>query len=119
MSTTNIPSIHWDKIGVTNTSYCQCAATTFLVKENTSAADTRGQLCHLYRDTYMGSDNVRRWVKHFKDGNTNECNRQKVDALVKEDNGIAWHSIPTHMGDDINFRISESLLPLGSPLAYG
>jgi plasmid stabilization system protein ParE len=56
----------------------------------------------------MGASNVRRWVKHFKDGNTDiadqprcgrqrtaatERNKQKVDELIRQDRRITFREI--------------------------
>ncbi|KAJ4436172.1 hypothetical protein ANN_18802 [Periplaneta americana] len=42
----------------------------FLVKEEKSAAEIHLRLQRPYRDVCMGASSVRRWVKHFEDGNT-------------------------------------------------
>jgi hypothetical protein len=50
--------------------FCQPAVIEFLVKEGNSAAVIYGRLRVVYGDVCMGVSSVRRWVKHFKDGNT-------------------------------------------------
>ena len=46
------------------------AVIEFLVKEEIPAADIHHRLQRVYGDVYMGASSVRRWVKHFKEGNT-------------------------------------------------
>jgi transposase len=58
------------------------------------------QLCYVYRDACMGASSVKRWLRHFKGGNTDvtdqpRCGqprtaatghtKQKVDKLVRHD----------------------------------
>jgi hypothetical protein len=72
------------------------AVIEFLMKEVNSAGVTYERPRGVYRDACMGASSVRRWVKHFKDGNTDiadqprcgrprtvatERNKQKVDEL--------------------------------------
>jgi len=42
----------------------------FLVNEEIPAADIHHRLQRVYGNGCMGASSVRRWVKHFKDGNT-------------------------------------------------
>jgi transposase len=80
----------------------------FLVKEENSAGVMYERLRGLYGDVCMGGSSVRRWVKHFKDGNTDiavqprcgqprtaatECNNQKVDKLNRQDRRITFREI--------------------------
>ena len=51
-------------------SFCQHAVIEFLVKEEIPAADIHHRLQCVYGDVCIGASSVRRWVKHFKDGNT-------------------------------------------------
>jgi hypothetical protein len=61
----------------------------------------------------MGVSSVRRWVKHFKDGNTDiadqprygwqrtaatERNKQNVDELIRQDRGITFREIAAQLG---------------------
>jgi hypothetical protein len=61
----------------------------------------------------MGASSVRRWVKHFKDGNTDivdqprynwprtsatERNKQKVDELIRQDQRITVREIAAQLG---------------------
>jgi len=51
-------------------SFCQRAVIEFLVKEEIPAAEFHQRLQRAYGSVCMGASSVRRWVKHFKDGNT-------------------------------------------------
>jgi histone-lysine N-methyltransferase SETMAR len=53
-----------------NMSFRQHAVIEFLVKEKIPAAEIHQRLQRAYGSVYMGASSVRRWVKHFKDGNT-------------------------------------------------
>jgi transposase len=81
----------------------QRAVIEFLVKEGNSAAVIYERLHGVYGDAYMGARGVRRWVKHFMDGNTDiadqprcgrprtaatERNKQKFDELIRQDRRI-------------------------------
>jgi hypothetical protein len=61
----------------------------------------------------MGASSVRRWLKHFKDGNTDfadqprrsrlrttatERNKQKVDELIRQDRRITFREILAQLG---------------------
>ena len=50
-------------------SFRQCAVNEFLVKEEIPAAEIHQRLQRPYGSVCMGASSVRRWVKHFKDGN--------------------------------------------------
>jgi hypothetical protein len=67
----------------------------------------------VYEDVCMGASSVRRWVKHFKDGNTDitdqplcvrqrtaatEGNKQRVDELIRKDRRITVREIATQLG---------------------
>jgi len=51
-------------------SFRQRAVIEFLVKEEIPAAEIHQTLQRAYGSVCMGASSVRRWVKHFKDGNT-------------------------------------------------
>ena len=51
-------------------SFCQRAVIEFLVKEEIPAAEIHQRLQRAYGSMCMGASSVRRWVKHFKDGET-------------------------------------------------
>jgi hypothetical protein len=62
--------MHCEKMALTDMSFRQSAVIEFLVKEGNSAGVIYKRLCSVYGDVCMGASSVRRWVKHFKDGNT-------------------------------------------------
>ena len=81
-------------------SFRQLAVIEFLVKEEIPAAHIHHRLQCVYGDVCMGASSVRRWVKHFKDGNTGiqdqprsgrprtastEPNKKRVDEIIKTD----------------------------------
>ena len=93
-------------------SFRQCAVIEFLVKEEQSAVDIHQRLQRAYGDACMGASIVRRWVKHFKDGNTSikdeprssrprtastDRNKERVDALIREDRHITVNEIATKL----------------------
>jgi hypothetical protein len=49
----------------------------FLVKEGNSAGVIYERLRDVYGDVCMGASSVRRWAKHFKDGNTVITNQSR------------------------------------------
>jgi hypothetical protein len=51
-------------------SFRQRAVIEFPVKEEIPTADIDHRLQRVYGDVCMRTGSVRRWVKHFKDGNT-------------------------------------------------
>jgi transposase len=89
------------------------SAVIFLVKDGNSAADIYERLRGVYGDVCLGASSVRRWVKHFKDGNTDiadqplcgrlrtaatERNKQKVDELIRQDRKITVREIAAQLG---------------------
>jgi transposase len=84
----------------------------------------------------MGVSSVRRWVKHFKDGNTDiadqrrsdkhrtaatERNKQNFDEFIRRDRRITVREIAAQLGLEYHavqerwrFWISENLFPLSS-----
>ena len=50
-------------------SFRQRAVIEFLAKEEIPAAEIHQRLQRAYGNVCMGASSVRRWVKHFKDGN--------------------------------------------------
>jgi transposase len=100
--------MHCDKMAVTDMSFRQYAVIKFLVKEENSAGVIYEQLRGAYGDVCMGVSSVRKWVKHFKDGNTDiadqpscdpprtaatESNKRKVDELIRQDRRITFREI--------------------------
>jgi hypothetical protein len=72
-------------MAVTDISFRHRAVIEFLVKEGNSAGVTYERLRGVYGDVCMGASSVRRWVKHFKDGNTDiadqpRCGRPRTAA---------------------------------------
>jgi transposase len=59
-----------EKMAVVEVYFRQRAVIEFLVKEGNSAGVIYERIRGVYGDVYMGASSVRRWVKHFKDGNT-------------------------------------------------
>jgi transposase len=100
-------------MAVTDMSFRQPAVIEFLVKEGNSAAVIYERLRGVSGDVCMGVSSVRRWVKHFKDGNTDiagqpscgrprpaatERNKQEVDELIRQDRRITVREIATQLG---------------------
>jgi transposase len=94
------PVMHCEKMAVTDITFRQRDVIEFLVKEGNSVGFIYERLRSVYGDACMGISSVRRWVKHFKDGNTDiadqprcgrpkiaaaERNKQKVDELIRKD----------------------------------
>ena len=94
-------------------SFHRCAVIEFLVKEEIPAADIHHRLQRVYGDVCMVASNVRRWVKHFKDGNmsiqdqpysscpqtaSTEPNKKRVDEIIKEDRCVMLGAVATELG---------------------
>jgi hypothetical protein len=89
MCTSYVPFMHCEKIAATYMSFRQRAVTEFLLEVGNSAGVIYDRLRDVYGDVCMGVSNVRRWVKHFKDGNTDiadqpRCGRPRTVATVRE-----------------------------------
>jgi transposase len=99
--------------GIIDMSFRQHADIEFLVKEGNSAGVIYERLNGVYGDVCMGVSSVGRWVKHFKDGNTDiadqprcgrqrtaatERNKQNVDELIRQDRGITFREIAAQLG---------------------
>jgi hypothetical protein len=113
MRTSYVPVIHCGEMPVTDMSFHQCAVIEFLVKERNSAGVIYKRLRAVCGDVCMGASSVRRWVKHFKDRNTDiadqprcdrqrtaatERNKQKVDELIIKDQRITVRETATQLG---------------------
>jgi transposase len=98
---------------VNNMFFCQRDVSEFLVKEENSAGLIYERLRGVYGDACMGASSVRRWVKHFKDGNTDitnqpcygrprtaatERNKQKFDELIRQDRRITFRETAAQLG---------------------
>jgi hypothetical protein len=64
-----VPVMHCEKMAVTEM-FRQVAVIEFLVKEGSSGGVIYKRLGGVYGDACMGATSVRKWVKHFKHGNT-------------------------------------------------
>jgi hypothetical protein len=113
-----------EKMAVFDMSFHQRALTELLVKEGNSTGVIYERLYSVYGDVCMGVSSVGRWVKHFKDGNTDiadqtgcgrlrtaatERNKQKVDELIRQDRRITewsrvWHHAVQQMMEILGYR---------------
>ena len=66
----HVTSITPNKMADNNMLFRQRAVIEFLVKEEIPAAEIHQTIQRAYGSMCMGASSVRRWVKHFKDGNT-------------------------------------------------
>ena len=91
----------------------QHAVIEFLVKEEIPAAEIHQILQRAYGSVCMGASSVRRWVKHFKDGNTSiqdqprsgrpqtastERNKERVDKIIQDDRHVTVDTIAQTLG---------------------
>jgi transposase len=105
--------MHYEEMTVTDMSFRQGVVSEFLVKVGNSVRVIYERLRGVYGDACMGASNVRRWVKHFKDGNTDiadqtrcgrsrtaatERNKQKFDELIGQDRRITVREIAAQLG---------------------
>src|SRR5215469_3766384 len=94
-------------------SFRQPAVIEFLVKEEIPAAEIHQRLHRAYGSVCMGVSSVRRWVKHFKDGNTSiqdqprsgrprtastERNKERVDEIIQDDRRVTVDTIARTVG---------------------
>jgi transposase len=82
-----------EKMAATDMSFRQHAIIEFLVKEGNSAGVICERLRGVSGDVCMGTSSVRRWVKHFKDGNTDIadqplCGRQRTAAAERNKQNV-------------------------------
>jgi hypothetical protein len=71
--------MHCKKMAVTDMSFRQRAVIEFLLKEGNSAGVVYERLRGVYYgDVCMGASGVRRWVKHFKDENTDIVDKPSI-----------------------------------------
>jgi transposase len=100
-------------MAVTDMSLRQRCVIEFHVKDGNSAGVIYERLRGVYGDVCMGTNSVRRWVKHFKDGNTDiadqpRCsgqrtsatgrNKQNVDELIRQDRRITFRETAAQLG---------------------
>ena len=84
-------------------SFRQRAVIEFLIKEEIPAAEIHQRLQRAYGSVCMGASSVRRWVKHFKDGDTSiqdqprsihprtastEHNKERADEIIQDDRHV-------------------------------
>jgi hypothetical protein len=113
MRTSHVPVMHCEKMAVTDISFCQLAVTEFLVKEGNLAGVIYEPFLGVFEDVCMRASSIRRWVKHFKDGNTDiadqsrcgrprtaatERNKRKVDKFLRQDRRITVRGIAAQLG---------------------
>ncbi|PNF42589.1 hypothetical protein B7P43_G03097 [Cryptotermes secundus] len=104
----------------------QRAVIEFLVKEEIPAAEIHQRLQRACGSVCMGASSVRRWVKHFKDGNTSiedeprsgrprtastERNKERVDEIIQDDRRVTVDTIARklRMGHSAEQEMIESL----------
>ena len=90
-----------------NMLFRQRAVVEFLVKEEIPAAEIHQRIQRPYGSVFMGASSVRRWVKHFKDGNASiqdqprsgrprtastERNKERVDEIIQDDRRVTGHN---------------------------
>jgi len=108
-------------------SFRQHAVIEFLVKEEIPAAEIYQRLHCAYGSVCMGESSVRRWVKHFKDGNTSiqdqprsgrprsastERNKERVDEIIQDDRRVTVDTIARTLGIGHN-AVQEMIESLG------
>ena len=91
-------------------SFRQRIVIEFLIKEEIPAADIHHRLQRVYGEVYMGAGIVRRWIKHFKHGDTSiqdqtrsvrprtastEPNKKRIDEIIKGDRRVTPETIAT------------------------
>jgi len=104
-----------------------CVTRPQCVKEEIPTADIHHRLQRVYGDVCLGASSVRRWVKHFKDGNmsiqdqprsvrphkaSTEPNKKRVDEIIKEDRRFTLDAVATKLGIGHN-AVQETIGSLG------
>jgi len=109
-------------------SFRQRAVIEFLVKDENPAAEIHQRLQREYGSVCMGASSVRRWVKHFKDGNTSiqdeppsrrprtasteRNNKERVDEIIQDDRRVTVDTIARTLGIGNN-AVQEMIESLG------
>jgi len=108
-------------------SFRQRAVIEFLVKEEIPAAEIHQRLQCAYGSVCMGASSVRRWVKHFKNGNmsiqdqpwsggprttSTERNKERVDEIIQDDRRVTVDTIARTLGLGHN-AVQEMIGSLG------
>ena len=106
-------SITCNKMTDNNMLFRQRAVIEFLVKEEIPAAEIHQILQRAYGSVCMSASSVRRWVKHFKDGNTSiqdeprsgrlrtastEDNKQTVDEIIQDYRRLTVDTVARPLG---------------------
>ena len=73
--------------------FWQHAVIELFVKENNSATDISGRLSQVQGDACMGASSVRRWVKHFKDGEKTDIADQPCCGQLRTPLGVGHHAV--------------------------
>ncbi|PNF27435.1 hypothetical protein B7P43_G16882 [Cryptotermes secundus] len=94
-------------------SFRQHAVIEFLVKEEIPPAEIHQRLQRAYGSVCISASSLRRWVKHFKDGNTSikdeprsgrprtastERNKGIVDEIIQDDRHVTVDTIARKLG---------------------
>ena len=123
----HVTSITPNKVADNDMSFRQRAVIEFLVKKEIPAAEIRQRLQRAYGSVCMGASSVRRWVKHFKDGNTSiqdeprsgrprtastERNMERVDEIIQDDRRVTMDTIVRTLGIGHN-AVHEMIESLG------
>ena len=77
----HVTSITPNKTADNDMSFRQRAVIEFLVKDEIPAAEIHQGLQRAYGSVCMGARNVRRWVKHFKNGKTEAIQKTVCQCL--------------------------------------
>jgi len=108
------------------------AVIEFLVQEEIPAAEIHQRLQRSYGSVCMGASGVRRWVKHFKDGNrsiqdeprsgrprtvSTERNQERVDEIIQDDRRVTVDTIARRLGIGHN-AVQEMIESLGYRKVY-
>jgi len=124
----HVTSITPNKMADNDMSFRHLAVIEFLVKEEIPAAEIHQRLQRAYGSVCMGVSSVRRWVKHFKDGNTSnqaeprsgrpqtastERNMERVDEIIQDDRRVTVDTIVQTLGIGHN-AVQEMIESLGS-----
>ena len=78
----HVTSITPNKMDDNGMSFRQRAVIEFLVKEEIPVAEIHQRLQRAYGSVCMGASSVRRWVKHFKDGENGGNSRKQLCVSV-------------------------------------
>jgi len=110
-----------------NMLFRQRAVIEFLIKEEIPAAEIHQRLQSAYGSVCMGVSSVRRWVKHFKDGNmsiqdqpwsgrprtaSTERNKETVYEIIQDDRRVTVDTIARTLGLRHN-AVQEMIESLG------